>query len=513
MKSARTKAAYMASGTVLAVLAAVVFGLSASVVWLGDDIDYAYFINDSLWNSAGSIDNVGDLLASQANHYMWVNGRFVAHTLVQFFCAIAGQWAFAVCNAVVWCLFVWLIMRVAGIRRPMERPVTLMGVASLAMSVFVTKMVPTTQIGFIWMMALSLAWLEAVFSARGRRVTLWLAVPAAVFGIIAGDGQEAVTLGLSFATFLWYVRRRGMVGGLCALLLWSYWAGTLAICLSPGTLHRAGELKVSMADSALYSVMALGALWILVAVIVRRRMSIARLYAGNRLFTNALLLLLAFNAVVGVYSNRQLFGAALMSLVILLRVLPRRRISLLWASVAVMVAAITVMAQIPPILDINRQYDTIQTMAVRNNGAQIQVERTLGSTCPVLRQFRFYEEIVGEGNADVHHSLQKQFHASYPGMRTLTVWPASFRRGTVPPDTVIEFAPDHYVVYRRCPDSLQIVRRSHLFMLPWLSRTDTIGADGIRPSVRGAAGWRGDLLLTPAPFYVTDTIILTATRR
>ena len=108
----------------LMALAAVVAWLSAGVLWLGDDVDYGFFIVDSIWNSHGSIDSVAEFFQSQANHYINVNGRFVAHALVQLFCAVLGQKVFAVCNGLVYCLFVMLLLKVAGVglRRQMRSP-------------------------------------------------------------------------------------------------------------------------------------------------------------------------------------------------------------------------------------------------------------------------------------------------------------------------------------------------------------------------------------------------------
>ncbi len=91
-----------------------VWWMSAHVVWLGDDLDYQFKMQGEIWQSWGFINNFKDFVDSQIVHYLHVNGRTIAHVLVQLFCAVLGQQVFAVCNGVVYALFALLLAKEGG---------------------------------------------------------------------------------------------------------------------------------------------------------------------------------------------------------------------------------------------------------------------------------------------------------------------------------------------------------------------------------------------------------------
>lgn len=95
------------SSIYLLLLGLAIWWMGAHVVWLGDDLDYKYMMKGEIWQSWGKIKTVKDFFDSQLIHYQKVNGRFIAHSLVQIFNAKLGQQAFAVCNAIVYiiCIF------------------------------------------------------------------------------------------------------------------------------------------------------------------------------------------------------------------------------------------------------------------------------------------------------------------------------------------------------------------------------------------------------------------------
>ena len=102
------KTAYL----LLALLAAMVFALSFLAVWMGDDVYFTFSYAGTDW--LNKINSLKEIFDSQCVYYMGRNGRFVTHCVVQFFCGLAGKGAFAVCNAVIWPLFVVMLTRVSG---------------------------------------------------------------------------------------------------------------------------------------------------------------------------------------------------------------------------------------------------------------------------------------------------------------------------------------------------------------------------------------------------------------
>lgn len=527
----RRRRTLLGSVTTLVVLSVAVFTVSAMVTWLGDDVDYAFFIRDSIWNSYGPVDSsFYDFFSSQTNHYLTVNGRYVAHTLVQFFCGVAGQWAFAACNAVVYPFFVIMLMKVAGIRRPLRHTSTVAGLSALVIVTFVTKMMPTTQIGFVWMFLLNLLWLRCLLKGpdvsgmrRWRRVAVYAVL--LLLSVAAGNGQEAISIGLAGATGLWWLSRKGRVGRMRMLLLAGYWSGTLAICLSPGTLGRAADMHISLGDSLLYIALSLRMTYVLLAVVlwqlwrnvraglhegkesgVRVLMTdyMRRLWKRNRLYLAAMAILLLFNLTVGVYSNRQLFGIELCAVIVILRILPGRRVTMPWACLAIAMAVVVYIFQYQGIQRVNRQYREIERSFVRGGGSTIYYDRTLAFTNPFMRQFRYYEEVVGQFNNDPHHSLQKKLYDLYPKLLPVQVRPALLRDLPSVSDRVTTFGPRQFVVWITDFHEGKVVIDSHIPFVPGSERSDT--TDIPRTTVFGRK-WKAAIINTaPSPFAVVDTV-------
>lgn len=484
-------------------LAAAVFFASATVVWLGDDIDYAYFISSSIWDSHGPIDSLKAFFGSQGNHYVNVNGRAVAHTIVQFFCGITGQTFFAVCNALVYPLFVFLIARTAGTERPFRNPGAVLSVALMTLLCFVTKMMPTTQIGFVWMFTLNLLWL-VLLKKHSRRLSDAGCVMLCLLGILAGNGQEALSLGISVALGIEWLRSRKDPRTTIAMA--GYWIGTAALCLSPGTLGRAEAAHIALGDSLVYTAMSLRATYILAVILaweilVKRHLTVREFYHKNSFFVNAMAVLAAFNLIIGVYSNRQLFGMELMALIMVFRILPGHCFNGFWTAVSATLVTVIFISQMMLAGEVRRQYDEIRNLYTKSDNGIIYYDRTLATSDPFFREWRYYEEIIGQFNNDTHHSLQKKLRKETGRKKSVHVWPTAIKGHASVRDTAIEYAPGHFLVlltdaahHRDSTERVPAVRTESLF---GQTATDTIEVS--RAIVKGA-GWKGAIILPSRPF-------------
>lgn len=457
-KSARTgfSRSLVLSLGVLAALAAVVVTMSLTVVWLYDDLDYAYFIKHSIWDSGGPINTFSLFWKSQGNHYWFVNGRAVAHTIVQFFCGIAGQTAFAIANGAVYVVFALLVARLAGVRHSLRHPAVLTSVALLTILTFVTKMMPTTQVGFVWMFTLVACWLLLFngkaqrWAAKGRTFRALRLVALFVFSLLAADGQEALSIGLAAATGLWWLHKRCRVGTVRQVMLWGFWLGTLTLCLSPGTLSRVGNTGTTFASTVLYMALSFRAFYVLLVVLVwkiaRRQLRFAQFYHDNSLYVNAIVVLMAFSLLVGVYTNRQLFGIEFLSIVVVLRILKGHTLGRLCNTVFAVCAVAFLALQMHLILSVRSQYNALVRLYDSAQGNVVYFDRHRATANAFLREYRFYEDMVAFNDADTRHALQKYLRAE----RQRRVWPffhpTYLRDHAVENDTVIEYAPQHFVV-------------------------------------------------------------------
>ena len=480
--------------------------MSSVVTWLGDDVDYGFVIHDHVWTSSGDINSPADIISSQITHYSNTNGRFVAHSLVQLFCGVLGKGMFVLCNALVYLAFAWLIVRMGGVRKPMRNPMSTATVASVIPLLFLTKMMPSCQIGFVWMFTLTLAWLY-LFIYKARTGAIGTA-GIALLGILAGNGQEALSIGMSAALGLWWLHKRCRIGLRRTLWLLCYWAGTLSVCLAPGTLARSGRMDIPLFDSIFYMAMSLRAVYILAAVIMwlrfSRKTSWNTIWNKSALWLNITVIMLIFNLWAGVYSNRQLFGAELAAAIATLRLLPNHRFSTLWLTVFACLSAYICIHQINCAKKVSAQYNDITSMFLASPDGVVLYDRTLGSTGTFDREFRIYEDITGYGAHETRRTLIKDFGRRFPTHPRLQLYPMAITRLTYAADTAIEYAPQHYmvIVTENKPEKFRI--HSHNAIMPWISYTDESVADGY-PAV-GAPGWYATLVAPWRPFAVIDSI-------
>lgn len=504
---ATIKRIYAAHGIwALLILGAMICYASLAVLWLGDDVDYGQFIHTTIWDSSGELSSVRLFFFSQGNHYAYVNGRFVAHVFVQLFCGVLGQTAFAICNALVYCVFICLVARISGIRRPICNLWVLSCIAALTLVIFVTKMMPSTQIGFVWMFCLTMLWVPGL----RRRGGIVFGAGMFLLGIVAGNGQEALSIGMFGALGLWIIHRRFRVRKVTWFAIAGYWIGTLSNCLSPGTLSRTETITIPISDSLFYLTVSLRAVYLMLAVCVwacaTRRTTWRQIWRNNALFINALWILIAFNLVIGIYSNRQLFGAELMALLITLRVLPRHRLGKA-LTIAAIVAAISLFGiQLLLAGEVRRQFRSIERATIATvKGGTVYHNRTMASTNPWLREFRYYEDIVGQGFNDTHHSLQKllKSHGNYKESPIITPEALSIQSNRR--DTVISYAPNHWLVILRNDRQRRTTQVQSHNQITGATSTDTLPYH--RP-VRRGVNWDAYLVVPSRPFELPDSVYL-----
>ena len=454
---------------ILLVLAALIVLMSSVVVWLGDDVDYRYVIHDYVWLSYGNINSISDLMQSQVMHWQNTNGRAVAHTLVQIFCGVTPEWVFGLCNGLVYMCYVWLIARLSSGRRPMRHPMVIGSVAVLIPLVFITKMMPSCQVGFVWMFTLNMLWLWLFLNHYHAGVIS--SVLISVLGFMAGNGQEGLTVGLSASLGLWWLSKRARVGLHRNVWLVCYWLGTLSSCLSPGTMSRANGLVIPFDESIIYMLLSLRAFYILVAVMiwmrVRHGVNLMQMWKHAPLYINTIVVLLLFNMVIGVYSNRQLFGIELMSIIVTLRLLPRHAFNKAWLMIFTIASILISVHQIGCALSVRRQYQDIEKEYSRSKTGVVYYNRTLGSSNPFDREMRIYEEIIGYGYHDTSRTLAKIMKERWPDHPYLKIFSRELNNITTLGDTIIEYSPHHYmVVVADKFGSYQVHGKSEIF--PWI---------------------------------------------
>lgn len=180
------------------------------------------------------LDSVADIFPSMVAHAELVNGRLVAHTLVQLF-EMPPKLLFNLVNSGVFMLLLVLICRLVGLGELRQNAVALV-------LVFCTLWVFTPAVGevylwldgsvnYLWAMVFNLAFLVPylrLFDTGEELTGLWKKLLFVVFAFLCGAFQEtASTAAFLLAVVLMVLTRRTAIGGR-RRVGWVYVAGVVS---------------------------------------------------------------------------------------------------------------------------------------------------------------------------------------------------------------------------------------------------------------------------------------------
>ena len=449
------------SSICIILLGVAIWWMAANVVWLGDDLDYKYMMRGEIWQSWGKIRSVKAFFESQLVHYQHVNGRFVAHSLVQLFNAYLGQPAFAICNAIVYSLFALSIAKVGNVSFK-QNPQGILSAISIAVLFFITKMMPTCQIGYIWGMLVNILWLFLFF--RKNKPSWPYTISMSIAGIIVGNWQESISLGVCSGVGVWWFiqameciksnwsnfdwRRSWILAG-CV-------AGTASNCLAPSTIGRTAGIVLPIGDQLMITAYSLPAVIILIVVILTLKSSYQKLWLfsfsdsnhsiPNGVIMIAMIALICFNAIIGIYSNRQLFGANLFASILILRIIPKHRFCAFINAVASVAVIAFWILMIKGIEEVRQQYDEIVKIHKDSEDGSVYIDRQRVLTLGFPLRAKYYEDILGQFDNDIHHSMMKDFKHVRKG-RTLKIKPTL----GLDSEKIEKYAPGHFNVTLKEP--------------------------------------------------------------
>ena len=204
-----------------------------------DDMGYTF-----ICGLEEKVSSVYDVFVSQANHYMRVNGRYVAHCAVQVALLFDREY-FCVLNALCYafCAGIMAMMASSFVERRLEIwLVVLVSFWILMPHSGSTMLWLTGSFNYLWNSALSILFLACLFSSRK-----FFRCSALLIGIIAGNGHECVSVGLLVAliSYAFLTPRRD------ALFYWGiviYALSAATNVFSPGSFNRLNAHALAGAD-------------------------------------------------------------------------------------------------------------------------------------------------------------------------------------------------------------------------------------------------------------------------
>lgn len=325
------KAKKIVSCAVLACLFVYVWWFSANALWLGDDINYQFVFTqgDKGSFSTDYVDSLSDIVSSQYAHYFVGNGRVVAHAIVQLINPILGQSIFAVLNGFAYVLFVFLVVKL-GLRfryddqptRVFSHPLAIAYVSLMTLFSLVLKFVPTTAM-YIWMFDIILAFLYVLLFSLPK--SEWLAIPLFLFGIIAGNGHEAMNIGLAAGLLIYGLQRLKKLTLNEYAMLIGFAIGVVLIILSPASRGRLSEQSVSI-TKILISVVYLKALFVLVLIVCsaikQSKMRIKDVYKKYNLPINVIIISIVFCLAIMNTGSRPYYGEETFAMILSVAIWP-----------------------------------------------------------------------------------------------------------------------------------------------------------------------------------------------
>lgn len=305
---------------------------SYDTFWTGDDIAFGYDFR----NKQHFYKNIWEIIAGLKYFYVAGNGRVVAHFFGMGFSSLWGHTAFALCNGLMYIAFFLCIARLCKVS--IKNYKGYLSIILLGLITFQTKMMPIFQICFVWMFTLTMAVLIIFFDYKRTYRGWWWPVVGGLFAVVAGNGMEALNLGIAVAFFIYWITNFRKMTPMQYFLMFGFWIGVMTDIFSPGTLNRGSHSIGTSLNRYFFNFITflfnIRALWFMLAVLIYRKLhdevTWRSIYKPNSFYFNTLIVLLLFNILIRFESNRAAFGIELMALIIGLRLLKHQTMNYVW---------------------------------------------------------------------------------------------------------------------------------------------------------------------------------------
>ena len=349
-------------GTVTMVIVAVAFAvLNVLTPMYHDDFVYQFMFEGGTVNYDHPVKSIGDVLASQVEHYHSVNGRSIVHCLAQVWTGLLGKPAFNVANVLVFGIFLLLLIKLTGQGGRPGTPRHLLPsalVLILLMPRFKdTFLWMTGSINYLWSATAAMVFLLFYERHHGRPIDGQL-LPMMLLAFLLGWTHEGITLPLAASLILINIfplaKHRFREQSLWLAV--AYLAGGCVIALAPGTIARSGAAggfsPSSLGLKVITGLTVLGRLKVVYLALLASavawmtsRDTLKRVVTDNGYLLLAMLLSLGIVFASGIESARTAFGLEFFAMIYMLRLLaawlPQRGDTLWrWCNVALTVGLV-----------------------------------------------------------------------------------------------------------------------------------------------------------------------------
>lgn len=323
-------------GILLMVVAVVMYLLNVFTPLFCDDWHYVF-----IWGTQKHIHSIGDIIQSQWAHYFDYNGRAPVHSIVQLFDGLLGKDVFNVFNAIVFCVFLYLMSLLVTNKKELRFKILLVSfmLVFLFMSGFKHEFLWLSgSVNYLWSTTLILSFL--LLLDKQTDTPRWTIVLLFFYSILCGWSHEGVAIPLAASLFLYYVTHRRLITPRIAVMLLGFILGTLFLVFSPASIGRFLTRNAESTDivSRLINMRNVGLFYILLillfAKMCSRRFRLIDWLRKEQVFIVADIIAFIFIALTGVQTDHSRFSVELFSLILILRLINWNRIHTIALSVA-----------------------------------------------------------------------------------------------------------------------------------------------------------------------------------
>lgn len=299
-----------------------------------DDFLYCFQLGDGFYvaEPVRHINTLGDAVVSQTGQYLHVNGRFVTHTLTQWFAGVGGIKLFVWCCTGMFMLLLYDFYRLTTGRDVRTSFATLCIALPPLMLYCIPKIGPTLMggyaftINYLWGGALTLFCFALYLTNKQNAVSggaKWLLLP---IWMIFASMNESFSIPISGAMLVGWIlqmRQKRRWTWPTPLVL-GFWLGTLTVLCAPGSISRCLN-GIGTQTSLLYTICKilfhLRAFYVMVVLMLltwalRGRAALSELVRRDWALFTAMGIAILFALVVAFSDTQQLLCVEFLSIVV-----------------------------------------------------------------------------------------------------------------------------------------------------------------------------------------------------
>lgn len=191
------------------------------------------------------IDSISDAIFSQIYDYTHINGRFLVHTLVQYFCGMTNPVIFFVISSIVFAVLImtmtWLVRFLNFTIISADKYVLTLGILLLIPRIGMTYFGHIAfVINYLWSSAIYVCFLAIYIYLKREKPSCktWQSILLCLFAFIAGTWQESFSIGIAGTLFIYHLISIKDTKGLLLSFLLCFAIGAIVGIFAPGNFVR-----------------------------------------------------------------------------------------------------------------------------------------------------------------------------------------------------------------------------------------------------------------------------------